>query len=328
MNFNAIIGKQLVYGAKGNGTVLAEGDTMDVVASNPSTTGLAIGAIVVMQQGHGTSEELRVVTNSGSLNTYPTDIFVIGRYADPAYPNGVLVKSPPIDLNSFTYARIKAGSATAKKLVFGDDGSTGGSLNLPALEVGQVYELVALDIDNIEGQRGNANDRIIEVVNENDANQLAVMQRLVDHFNRDIKYATATLHTSGSTPIGITFQGNSAGHNWSVKGTKTLGYTDSEIVTPVGIGAGTTEQMLKCEAFALAQDGQNNTYSASERAVWTEASQVIPGILYQQHILRWSDQREGEVSDKATYNQMFKVCAPNDGDNPNTTLEAIFSSLR
>ena len=186
--------------------------------------------------------------------------------------------------------------------------STPGSLNLAVLEEGQVYELVLTDIPVI-GMRETKQKRISEVVRGVDT-ELTVCTRLMNQFNAKVDYAVMTLDVTGTTVNDILITGSIAGYNFNVTPTADLGYAETEVNTAVGFGSGTNAQISKVEFDGLAEDGMNNTYSASERNVWKETSNVITGAHYAMHVIKWADQREGEVSNKDTYTQTLKVCLP------------------
>jgi len=55
---------------------------------------------------------------------------------------------------------------------------------------------------------------------------------------------------------------------------------------------------------------------------------VIDGAEYAMHVITWTDQREGEVSNKDTYRQTLKVCLPQVTTGVTTvTPETVFKSI-
>jgi len=317
MNYNVIIGKSLAYAKeKSGGTALVAHDDFGTASVN-----LEVGALVIFEYPI-TATTGGVILTAGDVSASAKEIVILAKYPSDEPAGYSIVKSSPINIANGTLANSTYAAAVAKVISLGKTPTyASGSLNLPGtIEEGQVYELVCLERP-ILGMRDYAKTRIMEVVGSMDT-ELTVMTRLVNHFNSIIKYATASLNVSGSTPLGITFTSVVAGNEFTVKGTQSLGYATSNVDTANSIGSGTTALVNKIEFEGLAEAGMGSTYSQGEHT-WSEQSMVESAAQYATHVIRHSDPREGEVSSKSTYHQVHKICVPSTGTNPETTLKAI-----
>ena len=315
MNYNVIIGKSVAYAKKTGAGVLLANDKYDTVVAN-----LIVGGIVLMQTG-GTAEGAIIVASD--IDADSKDFTLVSKYPSSEPAGFSIVKSEPMDAASFKRAFGAYTAPAAKAIEIGLTGTAPtGSLNVPAITEGDVYELVVSDIPVI-GMRETAQKRITEVANAIDT-VTTIMTRLVAQFNSKVNYATATMHLTATVADGISIVGT-AGYNFNVTPIETLGYAT---VASAGynLGCGTNAQTLKIEAGGLAETGQNNTYSRAERGVWTEPSMVEAGVNYDIFTLTWTDPREGEVSNKDTYKQTLKTCLP-EGAAASTTFNSIVDAL-
>lgn len=331
MKNTVIIGKQLAYGA---GMTLTSPDQImsDVVSD------LTVGGSVVMVSGKigATNVPNPVVVTAAQVATFTEidEIFVVSKYPSADVLGYKIVKSPPIEHDNLSYVFAGYLAPAAQTMYIGENNSGAGDFNLPTtfaegMEFGLVYTNKTLGIG--EGQRGGFTEKILEVAGPSDT-EATILARLLANFN--LKVAGVTCSAVGSPTAGLKFTGV-AGHSFNVSPLQSIGSaTISTKADPNGsdavaveVGSGTPMEVAKLEFDGLAEDGLNNTYSRSERGVWTEASQVDPTLTYNVHTMRWLDLRKGETSSKSTYHQTLKYIAPLGGSNPNTVIKAIFDAL-